>query len=146
MAAILGSYRDAIAFRPERFNPVLVASGSHMKAVLTCLEPGQFIPVHHPGIDMLLIVLAMGIGATDLAAETADIVIMTNDLVKIPEAIRIARATVRIMWQNIAIAMLTVAGLLAGVATGSVHMATGMLVHEMSVLIVTLNAIRLLRA
>lgn len=57
MAAILGSYRDAIAFRPERFNPVLVASGSHMKAVLTCLEPGQFIPVHHPGIDMLLIVL-----------------------------------------------------------------------------------------
>lgn len=90
--------------------------------------------------------IAMGIGATDLAAETADIVIMTNDLVKIPEAIRIARATVRIMWQNIAIAMLTVAGLLAGVATGSVHMATGMLVHEMSVLIVTLNAIRLLRA
>ena len=35
---------------------MLVASGSHMKAVLTCLEPGQFIPVHHPGIDMLLIV------------------------------------------------------------------------------------------
>jgi quercetin dioxygenase-like cupin family protein len=27
-----------------------------MKAVLTCLEPGQFIPVHHPGIDMLLII------------------------------------------------------------------------------------------
>ena len=53
----MGSYRDAIAFRPERFNPVLVASGSHMKAVLTCLEPGQFIPVHHPGIDILLIVL-----------------------------------------------------------------------------------------
>jgi Zn2+/Cd2+-exporting ATPase len=90
--------------------------------------------------------IAMGTGATDLAAETADIVIMTNDLVKIPEAIRIARATIRIMRQNIAIAMLTVVGLLADVATGSVHMATGMLVHEMSVLIVTLNAIRLLRA
>lgn len=57
MAAILQSYRDAIAFRPERFNPVLVASGAHMKAVLTCLEPGQFIPVHRPGVDMLLIVL-----------------------------------------------------------------------------------------
>ena len=57
MATILVSYREAITFRPERFNPVLVASGSHMKAVLTCLEPGQFIPVHHPGVDMLLIVL-----------------------------------------------------------------------------------------
>src|SRR5437870_3712401 len=57
MAAILGSYRDAVAFRPERFNPVLVAAGAYMKAVLTCLEPGQFIPVHRPGVDMVLIVL-----------------------------------------------------------------------------------------
>ena len=28
-----------------------------MKVVLTCLEPGQFIPVHRPSVDMLLIVL-----------------------------------------------------------------------------------------
>ena len=60
MAAVLGSYLDAIAFRPERFNPVLVAAGAHMKAVLTCLEPGQFIPVHRPGVDMVLIVLEGG--------------------------------------------------------------------------------------
>ncbi len=57
MAAILGSYRDAVAFQPDRFNPVPVACGAHMKAVLTCLEPGQFIPVHSPGVDMTLIVL-----------------------------------------------------------------------------------------
>jgi quercetin dioxygenase-like cupin family protein len=57
MAAILGSYRDAIAFRLERFNPVLMAGGAHVKAVLTCLEPGQFIPVHRPGVDIALIVL-----------------------------------------------------------------------------------------
>ena len=57
MAAILGSYRDAVDFRPERFNPVLVAKGSHMKALLTCLEPGQFIPVHRAGVDMVLLVL-----------------------------------------------------------------------------------------
>jgi len=36
---------------------VLVAAGAHMKAVLTCREPGQFIPVHRPGVDMMLIVL-----------------------------------------------------------------------------------------
>jgi len=57
MAAILASYRDAVAFRPERFNPVVVAGGPHMKAVLTCLEPGQFIPVHRPGVDMMLVIL-----------------------------------------------------------------------------------------
>jgi quercetin dioxygenase-like cupin family protein len=57
MAAILGSYRDAVAFRPERFNPVLVAAGAHMKVVLTCLELGRFIPVHRPSVDMALLVL-----------------------------------------------------------------------------------------
>lgn len=57
MSVLRNSYRDSIAFRPERFNPVLIAAGAHMKAVLTCLEPGQFIPIHRPGVDMLLIVL-----------------------------------------------------------------------------------------
>ena len=57
MAAFRNSYRDLIAFRTERFNPVLIGGGAHMKAVLTCLEPGQFIPVHRPGVDMRLIAL-----------------------------------------------------------------------------------------
>src|SRR5262252_6418981 len=57
MAAVLGSYRDVIAFRAERFNPVLVAAGAHMKVVLTCLDVGQFIPVPRPGVDMVLLVL-----------------------------------------------------------------------------------------
>ena len=57
MAVLLSSYRDAVAFRPEKFNPVVLAGSTHMKAVLTCFEPGQFIPVHRPGVDMLLLVL-----------------------------------------------------------------------------------------
>jgi|ERR1039457_3316880 quercetin dioxygenase-like cupin family protein len=57
MAVFRNSYRDLIAFRPEKFNPVPIAAGAHMKVVLTCLEPGQFIPVHRPSVDMLLIVL-----------------------------------------------------------------------------------------
>ena len=72
MAAILSSYLDAIAFGLERFNPVLVASGADMKAVLTCLEPGQFIPGHRPGVDMVLIVLE-GDGQV-VAAETQEAV------------------------------------------------------------------------
>ena len=57
MAVFLNSYRDSAAFRPGQFNPVVLAGSRHMKAVLTCLEPGQFIPVHRPGVDMLLLVL-----------------------------------------------------------------------------------------
>jgi quercetin dioxygenase-like cupin family protein len=57
MAVILSSYREMVAFRPEKFNPIVIAGTSHMKAVLTCLEPGQYIPVHRPNIDMLLLVL-----------------------------------------------------------------------------------------
>ena len=57
MAVLLSSYREAVSFRPEKFNPIMIAGSSHIKAVLTCLEPGQFIPVHRPGVDMLLLVL-----------------------------------------------------------------------------------------
>ncbi len=57
MAVVLSSYREAVSFRPEKFNPVVLAGSTRMKAVLTCFEPGQFIPVHRPGVDMLLIVL-----------------------------------------------------------------------------------------
>jgi Zn2+/Cd2+-exporting ATPase len=49
------------------------------------------------------------------------------------------------MRQNLVIALLTVAGLLTGVFAGEVHMAGGMLIHQISVLIVIANAMRLLR-
>lgn len=57
MAVILQSYQDAISFRPEKFNAVVMGGSNQMKAVLTCFEAGQFIPVHRPGVDMLLVVL-----------------------------------------------------------------------------------------
>jgi Cd2+/Zn2+-exporting ATPase len=89
--------------------------------------------------------IAMGRGGTDLAIETSDVVLLKNDLMLLPEAIRISRATSRNIRQNLMIALLSVIGLLAGVLTNSVHIASGMLIHELSVLVVTLNATRLLR-
>lgn len=43
------------------------------------------------------------------------------------------------------IALLTVAEFLFGVFNGDVHMAEGMLIHQLSVLVVIANAMRLLR-
>lgn len=88
--------------------------------------------------------VAMGLG-TDVAVETADIALMSDNLSRLPHAIRLAKKTVSIMHQNIAIALGTVALLVAGVLMAGVTMSLGMLVHELSVLVVILNAMRLLR-
>src|SRR5690606_6476879 len=90
--------------------------------------------------------IAMGLAGSDVAVETADIALLSDDLNDIPRAIRISRATIRVMQQNLTIAVLTVVALLAGVLVGQVHMAGGMLVHQLSVLLVIANAARLLRS
>ena len=99
-----------------------------------------------PALAAADIGIAMGAGGTAIAAETADIVLMTDDLLKVPEALAIARATVRNIRQNVTIALVTAAALLAGVLSGRVGMAGGMLMHELSVLVVVANGMRLLRA
>jgi Cd2+/Zn2+-exporting ATPase len=49
--------------------------------------------------------LAMGAFGTDAAKETADVVLMTDSVSRVPEAIKIGRRTRRIVWQNIGIAL-----------------------------------------
>jgi Cd2+/Zn2+-exporting ATPase len=98
-----------------------------------------------PALAAADIGIAMGSAGTDIAIETADIALMSDDLLKIPEALRLSGATLRNIHQNVLIALVTVAGLLIGVLFGEIHMAGGMLVHEASVLIVILNGMRLLR-
>ncbi|GIK36834.1 MAG: haloacid dehalogenase [Chloroflexota bacterium] len=99
-----------------------------------------------PALAAADIGLAMGAAGTDVALETAGIALMADDLLKIPEAIGLSKATLRNIRQNVVIALVTVAGLLAGVLLGEVHMAEGMFIHELSVLVVILNGMRLLRA
>ncbi|MEU8249079.1 cation-translocating P-type ATPase [Nonomuraea sp. NPDC048916] len=98
-----------------------------------------------PALATADIGVAMGAAGTGVAIETADIALMKDDLLKLPRAVSLARRTVSVMRQNIAIALVTVGALLAGVLLGGVTMAIGMLVHEMSVLVVIGNAMRLLR-
>jgi Cd2+/Zn2+-exporting ATPase len=98
-----------------------------------------------PALAAADIGIAMGAAGTSIAIETADIALMADDLMKIPEAIRLSKAALRNIRQNFAIALLTVAALLIGVLLGEVQMAEGMLVHEASVLVVILNGMRLLR-
>src|SRR5690606_34454709 len=89
--------------------------------------------------------VAMGAAGSAVAVETADVTLMTDDLRRLPHAVRLARRTAANLRQNVAFAVATVALLLAGVAAGGVTMSLGMLVHEASVLLVVLNGMRLLR-
>jgi len=88
--------------------------------------------------------IAIGGAGTDVAMETADVVLMSDEIKKLSHAIGLSRATVRNMKQNIYFAIIVAAVLLIGVIAKVVFLSSGMLVHELSVLLVTINAIRLL--
>lgn len=99
-----------------------------------------------PALAAADIGIAMAAAGSGVAIETADVALMTDDLSKIPMTILLSRRTLKVIRQNLAIALVAVSALIAGVAVGRVDMAAGMLFHEASVLIVILNAMRLLGA
>ncbi|CAH0345789.1 Cadmium-transporting ATPase [Bacillus sp. CECT 9360] len=98
-----------------------------------------------PAIATADIGLAMGGAGTDVAMETADVVLMADKLDKLTHAFKLSKATVRNMKQNMFFAVSIVIVLLAGVLTKNIFLASGMFIHELSVLIVILNAMRLVR-
>ena len=98
-----------------------------------------------PAIATADIGIAMGEGGTDVSMETADVVLMADKLIQFSHAYSLAKATIKNMKQNIFLAVATVFILLFGVLFGSVHMALGMFIHEASILLVVINAMRLIR-
>ncbi|MGB4587645.1 MAG: cation-translocating P-type ATPase [Clostridiaceae bacterium] len=98
-----------------------------------------------PAIATADIGLAMGEGGTDISMETADVVLMADKLMQFAHAYSLAKATINNMKQNTYFAVAIVVVLLTGVLYGSIHLASGMFIHEASVLIVILNAMRLIR-
>jgi len=97
-----------------------------------------------PAIATADIGLAMGEGGTDVSMETADVVLMADKLMQFSHAYSLSKATIRNMKQNTFFAVAIVFILLAGVLSENVHLASGMFIHEASVLAVILNAMRLI--
>jgi Zn2+/Cd2+-exporting ATPase len=98
-----------------------------------------------PAIATADIGLAMGEGGTDISMETADIVLMADKLSQLSHSYSLSKATIINMKQNTFFAVGIVIILLIGVLNGSVHLASGMFIHEASVLLVILNAMRLIK-
>ncbi len=98
-----------------------------------------------PALAASSIGIAMGAAGTDVALETADVVLMGDRLELIPEAIRLSRRARRIVWQNIAFAIGVIIVLIIGAFAVNLPLPLGVLGHEGSTVIVVLNSlIRLL--
>jgi Cd2+/Zn2+-exporting ATPase len=96
-----------------------------------------------PSIATADIGIAMG-GGTDVAVETSDVVLMASKFDELVHAFGLAKKTVANTKENIFIAIATVGFLLIGLMLGYIYMASGMFVHEASILVVIFNAMRLI--
>ncbi|MGW0332791.1 heavy metal translocating P-type ATPase [Streptomyces sp. NPDC003011] len=89
--------------------------------------------------------IAMGRAGSDLALETADAVIVRDELATVPAVVRLSRAARRLVLQNLVIAGTFITGLVLWDLIGHLPLPLGVAGHEGSTVLVGLNGLRLLR-
>jgi Cd2+/Zn2+-exporting ATPase len=89
--------------------------------------------------------IAMGGAGTDVALETADVVLMSDDLAKLPYALSLGRATLANIRQNVTIALGLKLAFVVLAATGLATMWMAIVADTGASLLVTANSLRLLR-
>lgn len=98
-----------------------------------------------PALANATVGIAMGGAGTDVALETADVVLMGDDLSKLSFAVGLGRATRTIIIQNLVISMGVIALLIIASLTGFMSIGPAVVFHEGSTIVVVLNALRLLQ-
>jgi Cd2+/Zn2+-exporting ATPase len=98
-----------------------------------------------PALAQASVGIAMGVAGSDVALETADIVLMADRLEKIAVAMRLGQRAQATVKQNIIIALSFILLLLIGNFAGSINLPIGVIGHEGSTVMVTLSGLRLLR-
>jgi Cd2+/Zn2+-exporting ATPase len=89
--------------------------------------------------------VAMGAAASDAALETADVALMSGELLKLPYVVRLARATLRNVKTNLVVSLALKAVFLVTAMTGSATLWMAVLADTGASVIVVANALRLLR-
>ncbi|WP_289500953.1 heavy metal translocating P-type ATPase [Gloeocapsopsis sp. IPPAS B-1203] len=98
-----------------------------------------------PALAQASVGIAMGVAGSDVALETADIVLMADRLDKLVAAIKLGRRSQSIVKQNIVFALGFIILLLIANFAGNITLPLGVIGHEGSTVIVTLSGLRLLR-
>ena len=97
-----------------------------------------------PALAAAHIGIAMGRAGSDLALETADAVVVRDELATIPAVVRLSRRARRLVVQNLVIAAVFITGLVIWDLAGTLPLPLGVAGHEGSTVIVGLNGLRLL--
>lgn len=98
-----------------------------------------------PALAQATVGIAMGAAGSDVALETADIVLMTDRLEKIATAVELGRRSQKVVKQNIIFALSFIVLLLIANFAGNITLPIGVIGHEGSTVLVTLSGLRLLR-
>ena len=98
-----------------------------------------------PALAASTVGVAMGGSGTDIALETADVVLMSDDLLRIPYLMSLSRTTLSVIRQNIVISLVTKAVFLILGVFGVATLWTAVLADDGAAMAVILNGLRLLR-
>jgi Cd2+/Zn2+-exporting ATPase len=98
-----------------------------------------------PALAAATIGIAMGAAGSDVALETADIVLIADDLGKIPYVMDLSRRTRKTLVQNLVFAFAVIAILVAAVFNVGLPLPLSVMGHEGSTVLVSLNGLRLLK-
>ncbi|BBC26732.1 heavy metal translocating P-type ATPase [Pseudanabaena sp. ABRG5-3] len=98
-----------------------------------------------PALAQASVGIAMGVTGSDVALETADVVLMADRLEKLASAIELGRRSQVIVKQNIIFALSFLAVLVIANFVGGITLPIGVIGHEGSTVLVTLSGLRLLR-
>ncbi len=99
-----------------------------------------------PSLAAAAVGFSMGGAGTDTAKEAADVLIMNDDLRKVPETIRLSKRTYAVLWQNIILALGIKAVFFVLAVFGSATMWMAVFADMGASLLVVFNGLRLLRA
>ena len=97
-----------------------------------------------PALAVADVGIAVGVAGTDVALETADVVLMGDDLTGLIHARSLSLRTRRVVRQNLWFATAVIVVLVALGLFGEISLTTGVLGHEGSTVLVSLNGLRLL--
>jgi len=98
-----------------------------------------------PALAAAHVGVAMGAAGTDVALETADVALMSDNLARLPYLIRFSRRTWGVVLQNLALSVVVIGSLIAGAVSGYFTLPVAVLAHEISEFEVIASGLRMLR-